>query len=372
MHAWLRPDSIPTVFQFQHTVLRDVGWISDGRTVRIRHDGIGIAARLLVHPLTGRRRVGNQTDEHQQQRLIEAGDFPAVTSGESAGRRRHRNHYPLTYFFSELTKTWRAHSLTSHEWNAAEYHRLSAPQFQWGQRVLSELHLRGDEAVLDAGCGSGKLTALLLQNLPAGRVVGLDLSRNMVRLARQNLRPQFGDRAQFVAADLLHLPFHSCFDGVFRTASFHWILDHEDLFRNLFGALSPGGWLHAQCGGGPNLERLRQRAAVLSQSPEFSPWLAQFREPWFFSDAGGAAHRLREVGFIQVETGLEQAPFAVETGQRFKECLRAFVLHRHLELLPTEALRERFLDALAAACAQDDPPWTLDYWRLNLRARKPR
>src|SRR5713226_3675960 len=95
----------------------------------------------------------------------------------------------------------------SREWHAAEYHRLSTPQFQWGQRVLSQLHLRGDECVLDAGCGTGKLTRLLLQNLPRGRVVGLDVSRNMVMHARRDLQPEFGDRARFVAADLLALPF---------------------------------------------------------------------------------------------------------------------------------------------------------------------
>ncbi|HYR45160.1 MAG TPA: class I SAM-dependent methyltransferase, partial [Terriglobia bacterium] len=145
----------------------------------------------------------------------------------------------------------------SREWDAAEYHRLSVPQFQWGQRVLIELKLRGDECVLDAGCGTGKLTRLLLQNLPRGRVVGLDLSRNMVRHARRGLRREFGDRAQFVAADLLALPFCEVFDGIFSTASFHWVLDHDALFRNLFAALRSGGWFHAQCGGGPNLARLR-------------------------------------------------------------------------------------------------------------------
>src|SRR5882672_7756841 len=137
---------------------------------------------------------------------------------------------------------------TSREWNAADYHRLSAPQFYWGQRVLSELHLRGDECVLDAGCGTGKLTQLLLQNLPRGRVVGLDLSVNMVTHARPNLQAEFGGRAQFVAANLIALPFHEVFDGIFSTASLHWVLDHNLLFHNLFVALRPGGWLHAQCG----------------------------------------------------------------------------------------------------------------------------
>ena len=260
---------------------------------------------------------------------------------------------------------------TSREWNAAAYHRLSAPQFEWGQRVLSELHLRGDECVLDAGCGTGKLTRLLLQNLPRGRVVGLDLSRNMVLHAQQNLEPEFGERVRFVAADLVALPFRNCFDGIFSTASFHWVLDHDALFRNLYEALRPAGWLHAQCGGGLNLDRLRQRVRALSQTPEFSSWLGKFPEPWFFSDAEGAASRLRAAGFQNVETGIEEASFAVPSAQEFQQYLRTFVLHRHLELLPSDALRTAFVQKLADVSAHDDPPWTLDYWRLNLRARKP-
>jgi SAM-dependent methyltransferase len=258
----------------------------------------------------------------------------------------------------------------SREWNAADYHRLSAPQFEWGQRVLSELRLRGDECVMDAGCGTGKLTRLLWENLPRGRVVGVDLSRNMAVHARENLESDFSGRVGFVVADLVELPFHNCFDGIFSTASFHWIHDHDGLFRNLHAALRPRGWLHAQCGGGPNLDRLRQRVRGLSQSSDFSQWLGTFREPWFFSDAEGAAARLRAAGFENVETGIEEAPFAAASGREFGDYLTAIVLHRHLELLPA-GLRTDFVQRLVDAAASDDSPWTLDYWRLNLRASKP-
>jgi SAM-dependent methyltransferase len=258
----------------------------------------------------------------------------------------------------------------SREWNAAEYHRLSAPQFGWGQRVLSQLRLRGDECLLDAGCGSGKLTRLLLPRVPRGKVVGLDLSRNMVRHAQRDLQPEFADRIRFVAADLIALPFRGCFDGIFSTASFHWVTDHQALFRNLFAALRPGGWLHAQCGGGPNLERLRRRVRDLATTPEFAGWLAQFPEPWFFADADGTMLRLRDAGFREIAADLVPASFRVPTSEEFQGYLRTFVLHRHLELLPTEALRQTFIRKAADACANDEPPWTLDYWRLNLRGKK--
>jgi trans-aconitate 2-methyltransferase len=258
----------------------------------------------------------------------------------------------------------------SRDWNAAEYHRLSTPQFHWGQRVLSQLQLRGDERLLDADCGTGKLTRILLQNLPRGRVVGLDLSRNMVLHAQQNLKPDFGDRVRFVAADFVALPFHNCFEGIFSTASFHWVQDHDALFGSLYETLRPAGWLHAQCGGGSNLARLRERVHALSQMPEFSDWLGTFPEPWFFSDAESAAFRLRAAGFENVETDIEPASYTAASDQEFQQYLRTFILHRHLERLPNETLRAAFVGELSAAAAHDDPPWVLDYSRLNLRGHK--
>jgi SAM-dependent methyltransferase len=131
----------------------------------------------------------------------------------------------------------------------------------------------------------------------------------MVLHAQQNLQPDFGNRVCFVAADLVAFPFSNCFDGIFSTASFHWVRSHDALFRNLYEALRPAGWLHAQCGGGPNIRLLRQRVRAVSQTKEFSNWLGDFPEPWFFSDAESAAARLRAAGFENVETGLEDAAF---------------------------------------------------------------
>src|SRR5574339_390358 len=108
------------------------------------------------------------------------------------------------------------------EWDSDAYDRISAPQLSWGKRVLDRVVLRGDETILDAGCGTGRLTGALLERLPRGRVVALDLSENMLRSARQNLL-RFGNQVRFVAADLLHLPFMETFDGIFSTAAFHWV-----------------------------------------------------------------------------------------------------------------------------------------------------
>lgn len=260
---------------------------------------------------------------------------------------------------------------SSREWDSGAYHRVSAPQYAWGKKVVGRVKLRGDETLLDAGCGTGRLTEELLELLPRGRVVGVDLSQNMLQTASRNLRPKFAKHIAFVAADLQRLPFDSAFDGIFSTAALHWVPDHDQLFRALFRALRPGGWVEAQCGGGPNIAHLRQRVAQLSASPRFAPFLANYSDSWVFSDPDTTARRLQQAGFTDVKTGIEPAPTRFENRQRFGEFVATSVLHRHLERMPDEALREEFVAEVAERAASDDPPFELDYWRLNLSARKP-
>jgi trans-aconitate 2-methyltransferase len=257
------------------------------------------------------------------------------------------------------------------EWDAGAYHRVSGPQVSWGKKVLSGLKLRGDEFLMDAGCGTGRLTAELLEDLPDGRVVGVDLSQNMLATARDHLRPRFGNRVHLVVADLQHLPFERAFDGIFSTAAFHWVPDHLRLFRSLFAALRPGGWLRAQCGGGPNLARVRVRMDALMAAPKHARFFGHFLYPWIFNDAETAAGLLRQAGFVEVETSLEPALTVLENAEKYSEFVGTVILRRHLEEIPDAALRAEFVAELTRRAALDDPPFSLDYWRLNLSGRAP-
>jgi len=259
----------------------------------------------------------------------------------------------------------------SREWNSEAYHRLSRPQFSWGIKVLDRLPLRGDETVADAGCGSGKVTAELLKRLPRGRVVAMDLSENMLQTAREHLEPKFPGHVYFISADLQEIPLDGALDGILSTAAFHWVPDHNRLFRGLLGALKPGGWLEAQCGGGPNLARVRQRATALMASAEFSEFFVGWHAPWEYPDDIMTARRMDQAGFTEVETWLEEAPATLSHASEYKEFLATVTLHRHLARIPDPALRERFMDELARQAATDNPPFTLDYWRLNLSGRRP-
>jgi trans-aconitate 2-methyltransferase len=251
------------------------------------------------------------------------------------------------------------------DWNAAAYHRLSDPQLAWGRRVAAKLAPRSGERILDLGCGTGRLTSELAGCFPEARFVGADLSQAMLSEARRT-----GAGVAFVRANGLSLPFVGAFDGVFSAATFHWITDHAALFRQIHAALKAGGRLVAQCGGGPNLQRLLDRARVLMAGERFGPFFREWREPWVFAGEDDTRRRLEQAGFERIDVSLEPAPTTLPGREAFADFIACVCVHHHVDALPAGE-RAPFVDALAGAAAADDPPLTLDYWRLNLSARKP-
>jgi trans-aconitate 2-methyltransferase len=246
------------------------------------------------------------------------------------------------------------------EWDAEVYDRLADPQFEWAQEVLERLSLRGDESVLDAGCGSGRVTEMLLDRLPEGRLIGVDGSASMVAKARERL----GDRADIREGDLAKLDLHEQVDLVYSNAVFHWIPDHENLFRRLFAALRPGGRLVAQCGGHGNVASLVQVIVEVAAQPRFAEHFADMRGTWNFATAEDTEAVLRGAGFEDARCWLQHKK--VQPTQPL-DFLATVTLGQHLQRLPEE-LKDPFVADVAAGMGE---PLVLDYVRLNIEARRP-
>jgi trans-aconitate 2-methyltransferase len=255
------------------------------------------------------------------------------------------------------------------EWNAERYHQISAPQQAWGRKVLDRLALQGTEWVLDLGCGTGRVTGEIAARVPGGGVVGLDFSASMLETAQMWL-VEHAPRVRLVRGDGAALPFRRAFDAVFSGATFHWVHDHGALFRSIVTALKPGGRLVAQCGGGANLALLFGRTSRLMREPRYARYFEDWTEPAYYSDAESASARMRVAGFVDVETSLEAAPTTFDSPVEFQEFIANVCVRHHVAPLPT-ADRQAFLRELTVAAAGDTPPFTLDYWRLNLSGRRP-
>ncbi len=308
------------------------------------------------------------------------------------------------------------------EWDGASYDRISGPMEALGRAVLDRLQLAGDEIVLDAGCGSGRVTEALIERLPRGHVVAFDASPSMVRVARERL----GDRAPVCEGDLLDLDLAALdvpwlnapsldaagpdaagldlpaatpagpdvagldapapklagpdaagldvpaakpagpdssqgFDAIFSTATFHWIGDHDRLFARLRAALRPGGQLVAQCGGEGNIDVLRATAHTILEREPYAEHFRGWAPPWNYAGPDVTRERLLRAGFAEATCWLTPAPQQPEHPREF---LSTIVLGPHVQRLPSD-LREPFMDAVLAELPA---PVVVDYVRLNIDA----
>jgi trans-aconitate 2-methyltransferase len=243
------------------------------------------------------------------------------------------------------------------DWDAATYDRVSDVQLGWALEQLERLPLRGDEVVLDAGCGSGRVTVELAERLPRGRVYGVDVAPSMVEHARAAV----GSGATILCQDLVELDLPESVDAVFSNATFHWIHDHDTLFAALARALRPGGRLVAQCGGRGNIDAFRRVADEVAEERRFAPYFERWQRPWNYAGPEETAERLERAGFTAVRTWLQ--PKRVEPERAF---VKTVCLIRHLDPLPGE-LRDAFVDRVIERCGE---PVVLEYVRLNMTASK--
>ncbi len=243
------------------------------------------------------------------------------------------------------------------DWDGSSYDRISATMEALGRDVLARLELSGDELVIDAGCGSGRITEALLERLPRGRVIAVDQSPSMIEAARGRL----GERAELRVLDLLELELAEPADAILSTATFHWIGDHLRLFERLRGALRPGGRLVAQCGGRGNIDILRGRVRALCEQDPYREHFEGWQAPWNYAGPEETEQLLLRAGFSSGRCWLTPAPREPDHPREF---LSAIVLGPHVQRLP-ESLREQFMDDVMAELGE---PVVVDYIRLNIDA----
>jgi trans-aconitate 2-methyltransferase len=247
----------------------------------------------------------------------------------------------------------------SRDWDAASYDRVSDIQLTWALEQLERLRLQGNEVVVDAGCGSGRVTALLADRVPDGRVYGVDVAPSMAEHAAQAL----GDRATILCQDLVELSLPEPVDVAFSNATFHWIKDHDALFAALHRATKPGGRLLAQCGGRGNIDRFRTLADSVAAEEPFESSFEGWERPWNYASAEDTSERLERAGFTAVNCWLEPRPMTPADPRAF---VQTVCLVRHLDPLP-EGLRGPFIDRVLARAGD---PLVLEYVRLNMSATR--
>jgi trans-aconitate 2-methyltransferase len=249
--------------------------------------------------------------------------------------------------------------MAPHDWNAKDYDRTNAGVIALGHEVLERLVLDGDETVLDAGAGTGAVSAALAERLPSGHVIALDAAPQMVAHARERFAET--PNVEVVQGDLYALDLGDRkVDAVFSTATFHWVKDHALLWRNLRGVLNDGGKLVAQCGGEGNIAKARAAYSEVAEREPFAQYVGGWH-PTYFANPEDTERLMLDAGFTNVDAWLEPRPvYPDDVGKH----LREVILGAHKERLPAE-LFEPFAEQVAELVGDET---MVDYVRLNIDA----
>lgn len=255
------------------------------------------------------------------------------------------------------------------EFNGKKYRQASRHQKEWGRRLMAELELNGNEAILDLGCGDGVLTDQLALLVPDGRIVGLDASEGMIQTAMQNKR----DNLDFIQMDINEMDYTNEFDVIYSNAALHWVKDHIRLIRNVYKALKPGGIIQWNFAGDGTTENFIHTVRALMKDDIFKEYFQDFDWPWFMPERAEYEKLIRDGGFSSVYVEEENADrYFTDTDEMIRwidqPCIVPF-----LQCIPAEKkdrFRHDIIQAMIRKAKQPDGTCFETFQRIKVHAVK--
>lgn len=190
-----------------------------------------------------------------------------------------------------------------YEFDGKKYEQASSHQKEWGAGLIEELHVKGDERVLDLGCGDGVLSLQIAGLLPRGNVIGIDASKGMIDAAI----PKAKKNLQFLLKDINYLDYCEEFDVVFSNAALHWIKDHEKLLQNVFRALRPGGRIRFNFAGEGNCRNFFKVVQEAIAHERYMVYFTDFEWPWYMPSVDEYITLCESSGLLKVNVWGENA-----------------------------------------------------------------
>jgi trans-aconitate methyltransferase len=258
--------------------------------------------------------------------------------------------------------------MSSYEFDPEKYLQASHHQKDWGNRLIDELDLRGDEVILDLGCGEGLLTAKLASLVPRGGAVGMDSSVSMIAAAKRSERPNL----TFLCRDIDDLDFHEGFDIVFSNAALHWVKDHDALLHNVHRALKPGGLVRFNFAGDGNCSNFFSVVRELMASPKFSRYFEHFDWPWYMPTVESYQEKVRSTSLFDFQVWGEVADrsFSAQAMADWIEQPSIVPLLEQIASDDKETFRDDCIAMMLDRTGQKDGTYFETFRRINLLARK--
>jgi trans-aconitate 2-methyltransferase len=263
----------------------------------------------------------------------------------------------------------------SQEWDSEIYHEVSTVQEKWGQDVIRREKWIGNEVVMDAGCGTGRVTRILAQKIrEEGMVYAVDIDSNMVSHARKNLKDF--KNVMVIQGDLVDIGLPRKVDVIFSNAVIHWILDHKTLFKHFWDLLSSTvnndqrGKILVQCGGYGNLTRVYEFIKQIKESGEFKSHFVNWKERWYFAKLDDTEKLLEEIGFTNIDVYLSKAITTFPDSKAYSQFVKTVVMKPFLQYLPDDQLKDKYVKLFLDTVEKSRLSWSLDFVRLNIIAQK--
>jgi trans-aconitate methyltransferase len=288
-------------------------------------------------------------------------------------------------------------------WDAHTYDQVSRlVQYRWGQQVIKWRKWRGDEIIMDAGCGSGLLTKQLAKKVPRGKVYAVDIDYDMIKQAKINLKSF--DNVEIIRSNFTDVKLPRKMDVIFSNSALHWIQDHRKAFQNFWEMLKPindsnditdisvrnnsnnnaaGGQLLIQCGGHENLQQIIAILERIIHLDQFKEHFADWKQPWYFAKADDTNRLLQETGYVNTTVYSTSDCVILPKRQIYSKFVKTVVLKSYLDHLPPpdndtdddiklKALfLDVFLDEVEKLSSKSNRRWFLDFARLNIIAHRP-
>jgi len=233
---------------------------------------------------------------------------------------------------------------SSAKWNAAAYAANSVVQFTWARELIARLGLRGDEHLLDVGCGDGKITAEIAQALSHGAATGVDASPQMIEFARETFPPHKCSNLDFHVMDAREIKFAKKFDILFSNAALHWVNDHQAFLHGATSVLKPGGRLAVSCGGKGNAFDVFLAFRPEIRLDRWRKYFLKMPTPYFFYSPEDYEQWLPQAGFKITNVQLAPKDSVYDGWEGFATWLRTTWIP-YVQRMPEEE-REDFITAV--------------------------
>lgn len=258
-------------------------------------------------------------------------------------------------------------------WDAETYDNVSTIQEEFALKLIQLRNWTGKEIVMDAGCGSGRVTKILAKEIPNGKIYAVDIDVNMIDKAKDNLS-QF-ENVTIINSDLLDLSSEitsTKVDVIFSNAVLHWILNHQKLFNTFFELLNLNGQLLIQCGGYGNLKKAISIFDKVKDSEKFKDYFKEWKKEWYFPKPSDTEKLLNEIGYKNIKVYLSETSISFANRSSYSLYLKTVVLRPYLRYIQSDNDKEEYLESILNEIEQNhfEMIWNLDYVRLNILAHK--